>query len=115
MEYVVYKESKTSLNPSSIHSNNNQTITIHSKVTQMSQQLVWLITGANSGFGTEFVHQILARGDKVIATGRNPDKLAVLSNTEAHLLKLDVTSPLEELTSHRKRSSQCLRKNRRVG
>jgi NADP-dependent 3-hydroxy acid dehydrogenase YdfG len=63
----------------------------------MSQQRVWLITGANSGFGTEFVHQILARGDKVIATGRNPNKLAVLANTEAHLLKLDVTFPLSEL------------------
>jgi NAD(P)-dependent dehydrogenase (short-subunit alcohol dehydrogenase family) len=63
----------------------------------MSQQRVWLITGANSGFGTEFVHQILARGDKVIATGRNPNKLAVLANTKAHLLKLDVTSPLIEL------------------
>jgi NAD(P)-dependent dehydrogenase (short-subunit alcohol dehydrogenase family) len=63
----------------------------------MSQQRVWLITGANSGFGTEFVHQILARGDKVIATGRNSDKLSALSNTGAHLLKLDVTSPLGEL------------------
>ena len=66
----------------------------------MSQQRVWLITGANSGFGTEFVHQILARGDKVIATGRNPDRLAAsLSETSAHLLKLDVTSTLEELQS----------------
>jgi NAD(P)-dependent dehydrogenase (short-subunit alcohol dehydrogenase family) len=63
----------------------------------MSAQRVWLVTGANSGFGTEFVHQVLARGDKVIATGRNPKKLAVLSNTKAHLMKLDVTSPLEEL------------------
>ena len=64
----------------------------------MSQQRVWLITGANSGFGTEFVHQVLARGDKVIATGRNPDKLiASLGNTTAHLLRLDVTSSLEEL------------------
>lgn len=63
----------------------------------MSQQRTWVITGANSGFGTEFVHQILARGDKVIATGRNPDKLSALSNTGAHLVKLDVTSPLGEL------------------
>jgi len=63
----------------------------------MSQQRVWLVTGANSGFGAEFVHQILARGDKVIATGRNPDKLAALSNSGAHLLKLDVTSSIDEL------------------
>ena len=63
----------------------------------MSAQRVWLVTGANSGFGSQFVHQILARGDKVIATGRNPAKLASLSNTDAHLLKLDVTQPLDEL------------------
>jgi len=63
----------------------------------MSSQRVWLVTGANSGFGSEFVKQILARGDKVIATGRNPAKLSVLANTGAHLLTLDVTSPLDEL------------------
>src|SRR5271154_4192823 len=62
----------------------------------MSQR-VWLVTGANSGFGAEFVHQILARGDQVIATGRNPDKLAALSNSGAHLLRLDVTSSIDEL------------------
>ena len=60
-------------------------------------QRVWLVTGANSGFGAEFVKQILARGDKVIATGRNPNKLSALANTGAHLLTLDVTSPLDEL------------------
>lgn len=64
----------------------------------MPQERVWLITGANSGFGTEFVHPVLARGDKVIATGRNPAKLAAaLGNTDAHLLTLDVTAPLEDL------------------
>ena len=63
----------------------------------MSQQRVWLVTGANSGFGAEFVHQILARGDKVIATGRNPDKLAALSGSGAHLMKLDVTSSIDQL------------------
>ena len=63
----------------------------------MSQPRVWLVTGSNSGFGTEFVKQILARGDKVIATARNPDNLSHLSNTGAHLLKLDVTSPLPDL------------------
>ena len=63
----------------------------------MSQQRVWLVTGANSGFGAEFVHQILARGDKVIATGRNPDKLAALSGSGAHVMKLDVTSSIDQL------------------
>jgi NADP-dependent 3-hydroxy acid dehydrogenase YdfG len=64
----------------------------------MSQLRVWLITGSNSGFGADFVRQVLARGDKVIATGRSPEKLkAALGNSGAHLLKLDVTSPLSEL------------------
>ena len=64
----------------------------------MSQERVWFITGGNSGFGTQFVAQIFARGDKVIATARNPTKLrAALPNTTANLLTLDVTSPLPEL------------------
>jgi NAD(P)-dependent dehydrogenase (short-subunit alcohol dehydrogenase family) len=63
----------------------------------MSQTRVWLITGSNSGFGTQLVKQILARGDKVVATARNPANLSHLSETGAHLLKLDVTSPLPDL------------------
>jgi hypothetical protein len=38
---------------------------------------VWLVTGCSSDFGEPFVNEILARGDKIIATGRNADvKLA---------------------------------------
>jgi len=67
-------------------------------IVTIAQERVWLITGANSGFGKEFVHQVLARGDTVIATGRNTAKLAAaLGNTDAHLLTLDVTDPLEDL------------------
>lgn len=32
----------------------------------------WLIVGASRGIGFEFVQQILARGDRVIATVRSP-------------------------------------------
>ena len=61
-------------------------------------QLVWLITGCSSGFGEAFVHSILARGDKVIATGRNAGtRLAHLNETGAAILELDVTSPQAEL------------------
>jgi short-subunit dehydrogenase len=63
----------------------------------MSTERVWLVTGANSGFGMEYVKQILARGDKVIATGRSPTKLSALADTGVHLIKLDVTAPFEEL------------------
>ena len=59
--------------------------------------LVWLITGCSSGFGEQFVHQILARGDKVIATGRQAStRLSHLKETDASILELDVTaSPAE--------------------
>lgn len=55
---------------------------------------VWLITGCSSGFGEQFVLQNIARGDKVIATGRNAaTKLAHLKDTGAAILDLDVTLP----------------------
>lgn len=54
----------------------------------------WLITGCSSGFGAEFVHQLRARGDNVIATGRNAEtKLAHLKGTGASIIELDVTAP----------------------
>ena len=61
-------------------------------------QLTWLITGCSSGFGEAFVHGILARGDHVIATGRQADtKLCHLKNTGASILDLDVTAPQAEI------------------
>lgn len=54
----------------------------------------WLITGCSSGFGAEFVHQLRALDDNVIATGRNAEtKLAHLRETGATILDLDVTAP----------------------
>lgn len=59
---------------------------------------VWLVTGCSSGFGEELVHEILARGDKVIATGRNAAiKLAHLNSTGADIIDLDVTAPQDVL------------------
>ena len=60
--------------------------------------LIWLVTGCSSGFGEAFVHRILARGDKVIATGRKAaERLAHLKDTGAAILELDVTWPEKEL------------------
>jgi len=56
-----------------------------------SQQLVWLVTGTSSGFGAEFVHGILARGDKVVAAARNADKIKHLEQAGAKVLRLDLT------------------------
>ena len=41
-----------------------------------------LITGATSGLGWEMTHQFAARGDALIASGRNQAKLAELGNFE---------------------------------
>ncbi|KAL5585627.1 hypothetical protein FOVSG1_015016 [Fusarium oxysporum f. sp. vasinfectum] len=54
-------------------------------------QLVWLVTGCSSGFGSEFVHQILSRGDKIIATARNSARIEPLASQGAAVLELDVT------------------------
>ena len=38
----------------------------------------WLIVGASRGIGLEFVRQLLARGDQVIATVRDLEKASEL-------------------------------------
>ncbi|GAB2627552.1 SDR family oxidoreductase [Novilysobacter erysipheiresistens] len=58
-----------------------------------------LVTGANRGLGLEFVHQLLARGDRVIATCRQPGRAHALNQLvgehpgRLHLLPLDVAAP----------------------
>ena len=60
----------------------------------------WLITGCSSGFGAEFVNQLRAQGDNVIATGRNAEtKLAHLKGTGASILDLDVTASEETIAA----------------
>lgn len=60
--------------------------------------LIWLVTGCSSGFGEQFVYSIIARGDKVIASGRNAaTRLQHLESTGAHVMDLDVTLPPQEL------------------
>ncbi|KAF3764013.1 NAD(P)-binding protein [Cryphonectria parasitica EP155] len=60
----------------------------------------WFITGCSSGFGAEFVHQLRALGDNVIASGRDAKtKLAHLKDTGASILDLDVTSSEDVIAS----------------
>ncbi|KAH6880689.1 hypothetical protein B0T10DRAFT_519016 [Thelonectria olida] len=54
--------------------------------------LVWFITGCSSGFGRALVEQILARGDRVIATVRRPESVDDLKASGAAILQLDVCS-----------------------
>jgi len=54
---------------------------------------VWVITGAGRGMGVDIAKAGLAAGHKVVATGRNTDKVAQAIGKSANLLvvKLDVT------------------------
>jgi len=58
-----------------------------------------LVTGANRGLGLEFVRQLLARGDRVVATCRHPGKASALNQLTGehpgrlHVLPLDVADP----------------------
>ena len=58
---------------------------------------VWFITGCSSGFGAAIARSALKQGDKVIATARNPSKLADLKADGADTMALDVTATLPEL------------------
>jgi NAD(P)-dependent dehydrogenase (short-subunit alcohol dehydrogenase family) len=57
----------------------------------MTKQLTWLITGCASGFGQEFVLQLLARGDNVIATSRFLSEVEAFQEKGASIMELDVT------------------------
>lgn len=55
---------------------------------------VWFITGAGCGMGLDIAKAGLAAGHRVVATGRNPDKVAQAVGESAYLLvvKLDITN-----------------------
>ena len=42
----------------------------------MSEKKVWLVTGAGRGLGVDIAKAALAAGHAVVATGRNPEKVA---------------------------------------
>ena len=55
---------------------------------------VWLITGAGRGMGTDIAKAALAAGHAVVATGRDPERVAeaVGEHDDLAVVKLDVTS-----------------------
>jgi len=56
---------------------------------------VWFITGTSTGFGRQFVEQLLHTEDKIVATARNLDAIADLkqkSSGNVHTIALDVTN-----------------------
>ena len=58
---------------------------------------VWFITGAGRGMGVDIAKAALAAGHKVVATGRNTDKVAAALGKSVNLLivKLDITKPAD--------------------
>ncbi len=53
-------------------------------------QRTWLITGVSSGFGRVMTEQLLARGDRVIATVRDDAARQQLQALGAQVLLVDV-------------------------
>ncbi len=59
----------------------------------MNNKKVWFITGAGRGMGLHIAKAVLTAGYKVVATGRNTDKVAKALGESENLLivKLDIT------------------------
>jgi NAD(P)-dependent dehydrogenase (short-subunit alcohol dehydrogenase family) len=67
----------------------------------MTTQQVWLVTGAGRGLGFAIASAALAAGHAVVATGRDPQKVAAAIGKYDNLLaaKLDVTCPEDAQTA----------------
>src|SRR3954447_11429039 len=59
-----------------------------------SEKKVWFITGAGRGMGLDFAREVVAAGHEVVATGRDPERVAKAVGASDNVLpvKLDVTS-----------------------
>ncbi len=58
----------------------------------------WLITGTSTGFGRAIAEEVLQRGERVIATARDPKSVADLvarAPDRVRALELDVTNPAQ--------------------
>jgi NAD(P)-dependent dehydrogenase (short-subunit alcohol dehydrogenase family) len=63
----------------------------------MTHKKVWLVTGAGRGLGVDIAKAVLGAGHFVVATGRDPERVAAALGPHDDLLavKLDVTEPTD--------------------
>jgi NAD(P)-dependent dehydrogenase (short-subunit alcohol dehydrogenase family) len=63
----------------------------------MAAKKVWFVTGAGRGMGVDITRAALAAGHAVVASGRNPEKVAEVVGAADDLLavKLDITDPAD--------------------
>lgn len=61
----------------------------------MQNKKVWLVTGAGRGMGVDIAKAALAAGNRVVATGRNTNKIiqALGESEDLLVVKLDITKP----------------------
>ncbi|MBG6218419.1 NAD(P)-dependent dehydrogenase (short-subunit alcohol dehydrogenase family) [Arthrobacter sp. CAN_A6] len=67
----------------------------------MADSNVWFITGAGRGLGIDIAQSALSAGHKVVATGRNADKVLAAIGEHENLLavSLDITDPAAAQTA----------------
>ncbi len=63
-------------------------------------QRTWLITGVSSGFGRELAEQLLARGDRVVGTVRNPEAAAHLEKKNPDLFRAEILDVTDTAAIH---------------
>jgi NAD(P)-dependent dehydrogenase (short-subunit alcohol dehydrogenase family) len=63
----------------------------------MTNSKVWIVTGAGRGMGADIARAALAAGHRVVATGRDPQRVAAALSESDDLLvvKLDLTRPAD--------------------
>jgi NAD(P)-dependent dehydrogenase (short-subunit alcohol dehydrogenase family) len=77
-------------------------VALHFEGIMSSSNKVWFITGTSSGFGRSLAEEALRRGDKVVATARDPKSLQDLVSIapdRVHALRLDVTKKEQSQTA----------------
>ncbi|MEJ0094152.1 MAG: SDR family NAD(P)-dependent oxidoreductase [Methylocella sp.] len=62
---------------------------------------VWLITGSSRGLGRALAESVLAHGDRLVATARNPDQLADLAKRYADRVRTVILDVTDEAAAER--------------